>query len=188
MNNPGADQLFIQLIFKNLNNMKNPITILITCLIIGAVALGCKDDEPQFETKDFEATFFTDLASIGPDSITCAAPRNFLNVQEGSGSEATVGNFTTTITFCVDPATLEYGDSEASFVAENGDELFLDVSGQVVPSTEPGYDLEFKDPFTIIGGTGRFEGATGSGMTNSFVSNATQRTDHVWKGTITLKK
>lgn len=168
--------------------MNYPKILLLACLIIGSTTLGCQEDEPEFETKTFEATFFTDLASLGPDSLSCEAPRNFLNVQEGSGSEPTVGDFTTTIAFCVNPNTFEYGNSEASFVAENGDELFLDVSGQVVPTTEPGYDLEFKDPFTIIGGTGRFEGASGSGMTSSFVSNATQRTDHVWKGTITLKK
>lgn len=168
--------------------MKISKFFLFVCFVFCITAFGCKDDEPEFETLTFEATFFTDRASLGPDSVTCASPYGFLNVQEGSGTETTIGNFTTTITFCVNPATFEYVNSESSFVDDNGDELFIDINGQVLPTSEPGYDLEFKDPFSIIGGTGRFEGATGSGMTNSFVNSTTQRTDHVWTGTITLKK
>jgi len=167
--------------------MKNSILLLFVVLMLGIMAFSCKDNEPEFETLNFEATFFTDLASLGPDSVSCAAPYGFLNVQQGSGTEPTIGNFTTTITFCVDPTTFQYINSESSFIDANGDELFIDINGQVLPTTEPGYDLEFKDPFTIIGGTGRFEGATGSGTTNSFVNSTTQRTDHVWSGTITLK-
>lgn len=167
--------------------MKISSLLLFVVLMLSIITFSCKDDEPEFQTLAFEATFFTDLASLGPDSVSCTAPYGFLNVQEGSGSETTIGNFTTTITFCVNPATFEYVNSESSFIDANGDELFIDVNGQVVPTTEPGYDLEFKDPFTITGGTGRFEGASGSGMTNSFVNSTTQRTDHVWNGTITIK-
>jgi hypothetical protein len=75
--------------------------ILLAILTFGAISLGCKDDGPEFETKDFVATFFTDLVSFTEDSITCTPPRNFLNTQEGSGSENTPGNFTTSMTFCV---------------------------------------------------------------------------------------
>jgi hypothetical protein len=167
--------------------MKNTMIILFATLIIGALTLGCKKDDPEFQTKDFVATFFTNLVSIGEDSVSCAPPRTFLNVQEGSGSEATVGNFDTRMTFCVDVTTFEYGDTDAVMTAENGDKLYLDVSGQIFPTTKPAYDLEFKDPFTIIGGTGKFENATGSGMTESYVNQTTGRTDHVWTGTITLK-
>jgi hypothetical protein len=167
--------------------MKNTMIILFTTLLIGAITLGYTKDDPQFETKDFTATFFTDLVSIGEDSINCGPPRTFLNVQEGSGSENTIGNFNTRITFCADITTFEYGDSDAVMTAENGDELYFDVSGQVIPTTKAGYDLEFKDPFNIIGGIGKFENANGSGMTESYVNNTTGRTDHVWTGTITLK-
>ena len=167
--------------------MKNAKVLFFLCFIICIVALSCKE-ESEFETLDFEATFFTNTVSISPDSINCTAPQNFLNTQEGDGSETSIGNFTTTITFCVNPATLEYTNSESSFIDANGDELFLDVNGQVMPTTEAGYDLEFKDPFTITGGTGRYEGASGSGMTESYVNSTTQRTDHVWTGTITLKR
>ena len=56
----------------------------------------------------------------------------------------------------------------------------------------PNYALSyFKDPFEITGGTGRFEGATGGGMTNdyNFVGkDGIVHTSHHWQGTITLKK
>ncbi len=173
--------------------MKNIMNFLLLSLIVGAITFGCKKEEcpvPEspFETKAFEANFFTDLFSLAEDSINCGSPRTFLNVQIGSGSETTVGNFDVRMSFCVDVTTFEYDEALGVLTATNGDELYLDASGQVVPTTKEGYDLEFKDPFIIIGGTGKFEGATGDGMTESYVNMTTGRTDHVWKGMITLKK
>ena len=167
--------------------MKKIIIPLLLVVILSFFILGCDNDEPEFVTNVFTATFFTDLSSFAEDP-QCTAPQNFLNVQQGNGSETTVGNFTTTLAFCVNPATFEYSNSMSSFLASNGDELFLDYGGQVVPTTKAGYDLEFKDPFTITGGTGRFEDATGSGTTDSYVNMTTGRTDHIWNGTIRLKK
>jgi len=149
------------------------------------VLLSCEDDDgPISETVDFEADFFTTLVSFEEDA-GCTAPRNFLNTQQGSGSASLVGNFTTQLTFCVNPANFEYENVQGSFVAGNGDELFITGGGQVVPTNKEGYDLEFKDPFTIIGGTGQFENATGNGLTESYVNMTTGRTDHIWTGTIT---
>ncbi len=173
--------------------MKNVMNFLLLSLIVGAITFGCNPDdcpepESEFETKDFNATFHTDLFSLAEDSINCGPPRNFLNVQIGSGSETTVGNFEVRMSFCVDVTTFEYAEALGVLTATNGDELYLDASGQVVPTTKEGYDLEFKDPFTIIGGTGKFAGATGNGMTESYVNMTTNRTDHIWKGTLLLKK
>lgn len=148
------------------------------------VLFSCEDDEPISETVDFEADFFTVLVSFEEDA-GCTAPRNFLNTQQGNGTASLVGDFTTQLTFCVNPATFEYENVQGSFVAENGDELFITGGGQVVPTNKEGYDLEFKDPFTIAGGTGRFEGAMGNGFTESYVNMTTGQTDHIWTGTIT---
>lgn len=165
--------------------MKKLTPFLLTSLLLVLCFSSCKE---KFETVPFEATFFTDLEGIAPDSINCAAPHSFLNTQAGEGSEVNMGTFTTLMTFCINPDNLEYVNGNGSFVDANGDEIQFIISGQVKPSTNPDYDLEFQDPFTITGGTGRYEGATGSGTTNSFVKHATQRTDHVWSGTVTLKK
>jgi len=173
--------------------MKNTMNFILVSLIVGVITFGCKKDEcpvpeSEYETMDFNADFYTDLFSLAEDSINCSSPRTFLNVQVGSGFETTVSNFNVRITFCVDVTTFEYDEVSGIMTAENGDKLYLDGGGQVVPTTKEGYDLEFKDPFTIIGGTGKFAGATGGGMTESYVNMTTGRTDHLWTGTITLKK
>ena len=157
------------------------------CVLLFASLFSCEDKGPKTETVDFEADFFTVLVSFEEDA-GCTAPKNFLNTQQGSGSATLVGNFTTQLTFCVNPATFEYENVQGSLVAENGDEMFITGEGQVVPTEKEGYDLEFMDPFTITGGTGQFEGASGSGMTESYVNMTTGQTDHVWTGKLTVKK
>jgi len=160
---------------------------LLMILAIVCLAASCDDDDDP-TTKTFEATFYTDLVSIEADAACDAfAPHVGLNVQAGEGSSTEMDGLTTRISFCVDPNTLKYVNGQGSFVDKaTGDEIFFTGSGQVVvPTSEPGYDAEFKDPFEITGGTGKYEGATGSLTTNSFVNFTTNRTDHVWSGTIT---
>jgi hypothetical protein len=161
--------------------------IKLSILLFTVFCIACEDDEPTFQTVQFEADFFTQLVSFEENS-GCSTPKNFLNTQSGDGTASLMGEFTTTLTFCVNPANFEYENVQGSFVAENGDEIFVTGAGQVLPSDEEGYDLEFMDPFEIIGGTGQFKDATGSGMTNSFVNMTTGQTDHVWTGTIRVKK
>jgi len=43
-------------------------------------------------------------------------------------------------------------------------------------------------PFVILGGTGRFEGATGGGMTDDYNSSEDPYSHHQWVGKITLVK
>ena len=161
--------------------MKNLIKIL-TVIIVTAMMMSCDEEA---ETIDFTAHFYTDLAGF-VESTACTAPKSILNTQVGAGTGTLIGAFETTITFCVDPSTLEYDNGVGSFIGENGDEIYFEGSGQVRPSDHPDYDLEFQDSFTITGGKGRFEGASGTLVTDSYVKNETQRTDHIWTGKITL--
>jgi len=58
------------------------------------------------------------------------------------------------------------------------------------------YEAYFRDPFEFTGGTGRFEGASGHGMTNSFVDLfdddgnfiPEHKTDHEWTGKLILRR
>jgi hypothetical protein len=52
---------------------------------------------------------------------------------------------------------------KATWAAANGDEVFSTFAGQFVPTDTPGL-LENVETFEIVGGTGRFEGATGAGI------------------------
>lgn len=144
----------------------------------------------------FQARFFTDQTFIGPDAA-CELPRFFV-VQEGSGEATHLGRFDIRITFCIDPTDIlddgtltegesaPYDDGVGTLTAANGDQLHILIAGAVVPTDEPGYSFEFNDPFSFDGGTGRFAGAAGGGITNSFVDRTVvpTRTTHVWTGTL----
>ena len=64
--------------------------------------------------------------------------------------------------FILDLAALAYV-GEAAWAAANGDEVSSTFAGQFVPTDTPGL-LENVEIFEIVGGTGRFEGATGAGI------------------------
>ena len=118
-------------------------------------------------------------------------------VVEGWGQGTHVGNSTIHFDFCGVPGPdgFQYGDPypvDAYIVAANGDMLYLTVSGLVIPGrTEdhPEYVTSYwRDPFQILGGTGRFEDATGEGYTDDYNSNLDPYSHHDWDGTITMKK
>ena len=176
---------------------------LVPILIAAAFAFtGCKDalvssGGSRSVTVPFEAVFPT-FGGIVQGDTTCAAPY-FLNLQEGTGQGTHLGEFSTSMTFCIDPTdiqddgqllageSLPYHSGVGTFTAANGDVLTFTIAGAVLPSDADGYNFEFADPFEFTGGTGRFEGATGGGETDSYVV-AGVRTDHVWSGTLTLPR
>ena len=110
----------------------------------------------------------------------------------GYGKAAQLGKLKFESVFCIDPATFVYGkgtNTYGRFIFDNGDVLNLLVEGQVLLSDHPKYDAEFQDEIEFIGGTGRFDGAYGSAITNSFVTffpDGTDSTIHHWKGTLYL--
>jgi len=82
----------------------------------------------------------------------------FSHQSTAAEGEATyIGHYTLTGNFVVD---VRFGTATGVFtlIAANGDMLFLDMEGHTVPT-----DLtKTVANFTVTGGTGRFEGATGS--------------------------
>lgn len=156
--------------------------------------LGYGDDALA---RPFRAQMFTRLVGMAPDP-TCGDFPRLLNTQVGEGQVTHLGQVSVVITFCVDVTdvlddgtltageSLPYDSGLGTLTAANGDMLYLTISGAVLPSDDPDYDLEFKDPFHFTGGTGRFVGATGEGMTASFVDQSDDRTDHQWLGTLVL--
>ena len=150
-------------------------------------------------TVPLEASFFTGLVSLAPDP-SCVAPM-LLNTQQGFGEATHLGRFSVLITFCIDPSellddgqlspgeSLPYENGFGALVGANGDELFITIAGAVLPSDHPDFDFEFADPFQIVGGTGRFDGAAGGGVTNSLVNFRSQpsHTEHHWSGTLVVR-
>ena len=111
---------------------------------------------------------------------------------DGVGQATHLGNSKVHFNFCVDISDLSYFDTYAYLEAANGDMIYIDVSGNVIPGrTEdhPDYVVSYwRDPFTILGGTGRFEGASGGGYSDDYNSSEDPYSHHNWEGTITMKK
>lgn len=145
-------------------------------------------------TVPFEAEFIGDYTYVGPDieedtglEPKCEFTRVIVDF-EGYGTP--LGEFTGNFDFCVGPEG--YGPTDSYMVAANGDTLFITGSGNVIQGRledHPEYVTSYwQDPFEIIGGTGRYERATGGGITDDYNSSLDPNSHHNWKGTITLKK
>jgi hypothetical protein len=78
----------------------------------------------------------------------------------GSGTATHIGNFDTEASFCVDENGSATSDINGTFTAANGDQIIYYMSD---PSAGIYFDEEglMHMEFDIVGGTGRFDGATG---------------------------
>ncbi|MFN1834214.1 hypothetical protein AB2B38_003035 [Balneola sp. MJW-20] len=155
-------------------------------------------------SKPFKSKFITEGGiQPGPESVErCGLPPFFYNVQDGGGEATHLGNFEIHITFCVDATDLlddgqlTEGESipyfsnentEGYMIAANGDVLYIEIAeGEILPADVEGYNFMFMDPFIFTGGTGRFEGASGSGTTYSLVNADPQQTEHIWNGVLNI--
>ena len=151
-----------------------------------------KIEMAKSRTMGFNIVFTGNYDFTGPDPICGDFPPLIRIINTGEGTGTHLGKFTVYFDFCVDVTDSSYPNDHiiAYFEDENGDQLFVEVAGFVLPGRLPGmpnYAVSyFKDPFEIIGGTGRFEGATGNGVTNDYNSSKDPYSHHHWKGKITL--
>ncbi|WP_372950343.1 hypothetical protein [Mariniphaga sp.] len=188
--------------------MKTFLKIFFFAALFGLLA-GCEKTGEFFEnetpelkkaqvevTVPFKADFVGNyLPTSGVDVEMCGDYPMIRIFNEGGGTGTHLGKFTHYFDFCVNNETGEYpfGHIEAYFVAANGDKLFVSVAGQVLngkldyhPEDVNSY---FKDPFVILGGTGKFEGATGNGWTDDYNRDSyPENSFHHWAGEITLVK
>ena len=155
--------------------------------------------KPVMVTLPFKAHYLTSLVSMDPDA-RCGDPPYYRIINEGPGNGTVVGNSFIHFDFCFNIDNYVYGNDKPGvngkyfmyIVAANGDSLYISLAGRVISGRlpyMPSYVIDyFKDPFEILGGTGRFKGATGSGMTDDYDSSLDPRTYHHWVGTITMVK
>ncbi len=119
-------------------------------------------------------------------------PYMYRIIVDFTGTCTHLGKVTTTFSFCCNIITGDYGPCLVSLVAQNGDSLFITQKGRVMEGRlddHPDYVTSYwRDPIKIVGGTGRFEGATGSGISDDYNSSLDAYSHHYWKGTITLVK
>lgn len=144
-------------------------------------------------TLPFKAEFLGNYVSIDASTICGEYPWMRI-INEGGGKGTHLGKFTHHMDFCCEIEQGIYPGEymKAYFVAANGDTLFVACAGQVIEGRAPNHPeyvtSYFRDPFEILGGTGRFKGATGKGMTDDYNSSLDAFSHHRWIGTITLVK
>ncbi|WP_340110735.1 hypothetical protein [Maribellus mangrovi] len=152
-----------------------------------------KDGDLKMVTVPFIVNY---LGTYMPPGDKCG-PDVFNVIVDGVGDGTHVGCSTIHFDFCILGASADgdstyYGDTYAYIVADNGDSLFVSIEGAVVePPLEdhPDYVVNYwRDPFEILGGTGRFEGATGGGWSDDYNSTEDNYSHHHWEGTITMVK
>ena len=140
-------------------------------LLIAMVAapVGAKSDERPFKA------FMTGEMSWDDEAFECLEEtgipvRSYMNA---TGRVSHLGRSTLTGDHCT-PTVTGYPDpdnsppSVATLVAANGDEVHMNYRGVCPPYWEAEEGIEFicTFDFDIVGGTGRFAGATGEGSGN----------------------
>ena len=118
----------------------------------------------------------------GDVTITPLAPPFVSALVEATGNATQLGQFTLDIPHVVDHTNgTAIGSYE--FTAANGDTLFAVFTGQAAPTSTPGV-LYIVETATIIGGTGRFAGATGSFTSERWYDMIAGTTTGSFEGTI----
>ena len=148
--------------------------------------------EPTSVTFPFSATYMGYNALSDQSSQGCVPGFNH-TVEIADGNGTFVGFSTFHSDYCSSTGTINPGRS--FIMTQNGDTLYITYSGKTCVGLGR-KELECKDhvneiccweiPFTILGGTGAFEGAMGSGTTNDYFSTGNTYY-HSWKGTITVR-
>jgi hypothetical protein len=127
------------------------------------------------------ATPFTGTLT-GSETQQVVFPYAYISGQ-ASGTATHLGLYTLSYTGQLFLPTLSAPNATQTFVAANGDMLFAEGAGQGQLSSSPGL-VTIEEWYTITGGTGRFEGATGSYTVYRTVVRATLETWGYFEGSL----
>jgi hypothetical protein len=103
---------------------------------------------------------------------------------EAAGTATHLGRFEVSVPHLVDlPTRSAVGTYE--FTAANGDKVYAEFTGQATLTTTPGL-ISIVEIATITGGTGRFDGATGSFVVERLYDRIAGTTIGSFEGTISV--
>ena len=165
---------------------------------------SCNSTSPESEgteakiemvTEPFEARFLGTYTYAGPDTLPMPKCTDTLStwraIVDCQGTVNIFGDMTVHFDFCGNEKGY-YGNTSAYMLDSENDTLFITCTGQVIQGkTEehPAYVVSYwKDDFEILGGTGKFAGATGNGKTDDYNSSEDSSSHHHWTGSITYQK
>ena len=155
------------------------VPVVLLPLSAGVASVGAKGQE---RSLPFRATYSA-AQTVTVDPLRC--PVLTVNA-EGGGQATHLGRFTSVQSHCIDPEgsdPLGFTDGFYTFTAANGDAIFGSYSGRLVPTDAPGV-FGLSGHFTIAGGTGRFEDASGDGSASGLVNLVTGEASVFLQGSI----
>jgi hypothetical protein len=178
--------------------MKQLMTFILlaaTISLITSCGRSGTSKKARMVTLPFDVTATCNYTYVGPDTLPvprCEAPLNIWRaIVDGKGTGTPVGDFTVHFDFCGDSIS-NYGNVDAFMALSDGDTLFVSGAGRVFDGRlddHPAYVVSYwRDPFVILGGTGKYRGATGNLTTDDYNSSEDQYSHHHWTGTITMMK
>jgi len=164
-------------------------------------AAALKSGETKKVTVPFEANLLGEITSIDWDAQECIDEGYFVRViVETTGNATHMGKVSLTFNFCsggapdpnIEGSKYTYAGSTADLIAANGDVLYLSFDDGIVMNgrtdEHPDDVVEYwRTPISVLGGTGRFEGAKGDLISDDYVT-ADEQTHHRFYGKITLVK
>lgn len=128
-----------------------------TGLIAAGIALAASDAAPA-AVLDFSGTM-TATASVGGDATCSPVPLRGVIAPQNSSGHSNLGDFAYSHSICISGGV---GPISGTYLIDfGGDQFSGNVTGMASASSTPGvFDQVFN--YTILGGTGRFLGASGA--------------------------
>lgn len=160
-----------------------------------------KSGKTKTVTVPFEVNLLGEISELIFDDAVCLEEGYPVRaIVEASGNATHMGKVTLTFNFCsggapdsdIEGAKYTYAGFTADLIAANGDVLHLISNDGIVldgrTDEHPEDAVEYwRTPISVLGGTGRFEGATGNLISDDYVTSDEQ-THHRFYGEITLVK
>ena len=145
--------------------MTTPHRPLTAWLIAAGLALTATVVSAGPTNVRFKASMATQ-ETLGHDPLRCPST-GLVGTTTGKGTASHLGAVTLLAIDCpllIAGLAPTFSNGEMTFTAANGDELRATYSGSLTPVAGTASLFTLSGPFTIVGGTGRFVNATGSGM------------------------
>jgi len=142
--------------------MRRPILFL-TLLAVIAMGLAAPASARP-DARPFKGTTSGEVTFVSDDD--CPNFGGLKTVTNTTGTASHLGRTAATAQHCT-PEGADIDGGRATLVAANGDEVHLEYAGTVAPvvtqTTPIDTVIVAETPYEIVGGTGRFDGATGEG-------------------------
>jgi hypothetical protein len=124
--------------------------------LVAALALSCFSNRAVAQDVPFQG------AADGRDQSVTLEPGGIHIIALATGQATHVGRFTERLDYLLSYDLVNFA-GVATITAANGDLLSLNFQGAIPGFASRHFPLPFTARFTVVGGTGRFQQATGAG-------------------------